>query len=441
MSEWQKVKIGDICNFVKGETGIAKAEAGEYPLVVTGKERKTCDSFQLDCKAVCIPLVSSSGHGKASLNYVHYQEGKFALGSILVAVIPKDENVINAQFLHIYLSRLKDSLLVPLMKGTANVSLSVALIKNIAISLPTIERQIEIVNLFNQIDLDHQELAEENTNQQTYLNKLRQAILQEAIEGKLTADWRVKNPVEKGNPDFDAAALLETIKAEKQKLMADGKIKKEKPLAPINPDDVPFALPDGWVWVRLGEVAEELSTGPFGATLHKSDYIQNGIPVINPTNIIDGHIRLNKKMTISEMTKNRLQKYVLKAGDMVIARRGNLSKCGIVKECQNGWICGTGSFFMRTLCINNEFLQLAYTSASSQKYLLKDSVGQTMDNLNQKLLIKLPFSLPPLAEQNAIVERVDRLLESVNALEQQVAERKTYAEQLMQAVLKEAFAG
>jgi len=441
MSEWQKVKIGDICNFVKGETGIAKAEAGEYPLVVTGKERKTCDSFQLDCKAVCIPLVSSSGHGKASLNYVHYQEGKFALGSILVAVIPKDENVINAQFLHIYLSRLKDSLLVPLMKGTANVSLSVALIKNIAISLPTIERQIEIVNLFNQIDLDHQELAEENTNQQTYLNKLRQAILQEAIEGKLTADWRVKNPVEKGNPDFDAAALLETIKAEKQKLMADGKIKKEKPLAPINPDDVPFALPDGWVWVRLGEVAEELSTGPFGATLHKSDYIQNGIPVINPTNIIDGHIRLNKKMTISEMTKNRLQKYVLKAGDMVIARRGNLSKCGIVKECQNGWICGTGSFFMRTLCINNEFLQLAYTSASSQKYLLKDSVGQTMDNLNQKLLIKLPFSLPPLAEQNAIVERVDRLLESVNALEQQVTERKTYAEQLMQAVLKEAFAG
>ncbi len=265
--------------------------------------------------------------------------------------------------------------------------------------------------------------------------------MQEAIEGKLTADWRVKNPVEKGNPDFDAAALLETIKAEKQKLMADGKIKKEKPLAPINPDDVPFALPDGWVWVRLGEVAEELSTGPFGATLHKSDYIQNGIPVINPTNIIDGHIRLNKKMTISEMTKNRLQKYVLKAGDMVIARRGNLSKCGIVKECQNGWICGTGSFFMRTLCINNEFLQLAYTSASSQKYLLKDSVGQTMDNLNQKLLIKLPFSLPPLAEQNAIVERVDRLLESVNALEQQVAERKTYAEQLMQAVLKEAFAG
>jgi restriction endonuclease S subunit len=96
---------------------------------------------------------------------------------------------------------------------------------------------------------------------------------------------------------------------------------------------------------------------------------------------------------------------------------------------------------MRTLCINNEFLQLAYTSASSQKYLLKDSVGQTMDNLNQKLLIKLPFSLPPLAEQNAIVERVDRLLESVNALEQQVTERKTYAEQLMQAVLKEAFAG
>ena len=94
----------------------------------------------------------------------------------------------------------------------------------------------------------------EISNQQTYLTKLRQAILQEAIEGKLTAGWRVKNPVEKGNPNTDAAALLETIKTEKQKLIAEGKIKKEKPLTPINPDDVPFCLPDGWVWVRLGEV-------------------------------------------------------------------------------------------------------------------------------------------------------------------------------------------
>ena len=61
MSEWKKVKIGDICKIVKGTTGIASAEPGQYPLVVTAEERKTCSTYQFDCEAVCIPLVSSSG--------------------------------------------------------------------------------------------------------------------------------------------------------------------------------------------------------------------------------------------------------------------------------------------------------------------------------------------------------------------------------------------
>lgn len=90
MSAWKKVKIGDICHIVKGTTGIASAAAGEYPLVVTAVERKTCATYHFDCEAVCIPLVSSSGHGKKSLNNVHYQSGKFALGTILCAVIPNN---------------------------------------------------------------------------------------------------------------------------------------------------------------------------------------------------------------------------------------------------------------------------------------------------------------------------------------------------------------
>ncbi len=126
------------------------------------------------------------------------------------------------------------------------------LFENIAIPKLSIEKQKLFLKKL--ASLENSELNREISNQQTYLTKLRLAILQEAIEGKLTADWRVKNPVEKGNPDFDAVALLATIKAEKRKLIAEGKIKKEKPLSPIKPDDMPFALPDGWVWVRLGEI-------------------------------------------------------------------------------------------------------------------------------------------------------------------------------------------
>jgi type I restriction enzyme, S subunit len=275
----------------------------------------------------------------------------------------------------------------------------------------------------------------EFTAQSTYLTKLRQAILQEAIEGKLTAEWRggVSRPRE------DAAVLLEKIKAEKAALTTKGKINKEKALPGIEPGEVPFALPEGWVWTRLATFAESMSTGPFGSMLHKSDYVKDGIPIVNPMNIKNGRITADSRMLISEKTRKRLLRYVLKENDIVIARRGNLEKCAVVEKEHENWLCGTGSFFLRMKNIHIPFFLMVYRSAPSQKYLLQDSIGQTMDNLNQKLLQKLPIPLPPLAEQHAIVERVDKLLAMVDQLEQQVAERKVQAEELMQAVLREAF--
>ena len=215
MSEWKKVKIGDVCEIIKGATGIASAEPGEYPLVVTAVERKTCSSFQFDCEAVCIPLVSSSGHGKKSLNNVHYQKGKFALGTILCAVVPNNPNELDARFLHQYLQFYKDKILVPLMKGAANVSLSMKDIAKVEIPLPSIEKQHELSELFVETQKKYKELLEESEKQKSYAKQLRQNILQEAIEGKFTEEWRKENSVVKGNPDFDAEALFEKIQEEK----------------------------------------------------------------------------------------------------------------------------------------------------------------------------------------------------------------------------------
>ena len=211
MSQWKKVKIGDICKIVKGTTGIASAEPGEYPLVVTAEERKTCSSYQFDCEAVCIPLVSSSGHGKKSLKNVHYQSGKFALGTILCAVIPNNPEQLDAQFLHQYLQFYKDTILVPLMKGAANVSLSMKDIATVEIPLPPIENQRELSDLFITLQENQKKLAAETEQQLEYTKLLRQNILQDAIEGKLTAGWRKSHPVIKGNPDYDAEALFEKI--------------------------------------------------------------------------------------------------------------------------------------------------------------------------------------------------------------------------------------
>ena len=177
MSNFPILELDKICNFIKGQTGIASAIAGNYPLVVTGKERKTSSTYQFEGEAVCIPLVSSAGHGKAALNYVHYQDGKFALGTILVALTAIDKNILDIKYLHLYLSKYKDILLVPLMKGSANVSLSISAIKSVKIPVPPIEHQKNIVELYSQIDIFEQQII----LCKQYTEKLMQAVLTEAF--------------------------------------------------------------------------------------------------------------------------------------------------------------------------------------------------------------------------------------------------------------------
>lgn len=177
INEYSYKTIGELCDVIKGNTGIKKAIEGEFPLVVTAEERSSHNEYQFDCEAVCIPLVSSSGHGHASLKRVHYQDGKFALGSILAAAIPKDELVLSAKYLYYYLNNFKDELLVPLMKGMANVSLSVSKIKTVKIKLPPLEKQEELVRMMEKCEKLRETLAKSTLDAE----KMIMASLNEAL--------------------------------------------------------------------------------------------------------------------------------------------------------------------------------------------------------------------------------------------------------------------
>ena len=144
--------IEEVCHIEKGKTPIQKAIPGIYPMVVTTTERKSCDTYQFDAKAVCIPLVSSRGHGVASLNHVYYQEGKFALGNILCAIIPKNEEQVYPKYLYYYFEQTKDYTLVPLMKGGANVSLHMNDIRKVKVPIPSLEEQKRIVDILGRFD-------------------------------------------------------------------------------------------------------------------------------------------------------------------------------------------------------------------------------------------------------------------------------------------------
>lgn len=145
------IKLLEIVVFWKRGTPRFKRRFREStPLVVTTEERKSSNKYQFDKPTVCIPLISSRGHGVASLNQIFYQEGKFALGNILCGVTPKDNEFLSARFLYHYLNCKKDILLVPLMRGGANVSLTVDSLKRVKVPIPPIAIQYEISTILNE---------------------------------------------------------------------------------------------------------------------------------------------------------------------------------------------------------------------------------------------------------------------------------------------------
>ncbi|MEG5043226.1 restriction endonuclease subunit S [Microcoleus sp. B4-C1] len=422
MKKYPKKTIGELCNIIKGETGIASATPGEYPLVVTAKERKTSATYQFDTQAVCIPLVSSSGHGKKSLKYVHYQEGKFALGTILAAVIPKNHYEISAAFLHQYLFFYKETKIVPLMKGAANVSLAVKDIAKIEVPLPPINQQKDFIIFFNKLQKFNQELIREFDNQQKYIYQLKQAILQEAISGQLTAEWRKQNPIQKGNPDTDAAALLAKIKAEKQQLIADGKLKKEKPLPEILPDEIPFSLPDSWVWCRLGKCSLNRDDNRQPISRDERLNKEKIFPYYGASGIID---------KIDGFTHEGINLLIGEDGANLISRSTPIA------------FVADGKYW-----VNNHAHVIGFTDISILHFIkhhinaidLKPYVtGGFQPKLTQGNLSSIIIALPPLAEQKAIVEKVDYLMKIIDQLEAQIKHRKQLAEDLMQTVLREAF--
>ena len=435
MSNWQKVTLDKLCFFEKGKTGLAKAIPGDYPLVTTSAERKTNDSYQFDTKAVCIPLVSSTGHGHASLNYVHYQEGKFALGTILVALTPKDETILNAQFLHLYLSRLKDMILVPLMSGAANVSLSISKIKTVEIPLPPIDEQLKIVELFKNLVNENNELVEEINTQSSLLKQLKQTILQEAIEGKLTEKWRVKNP------DIGTAKeLLEQIKTEKEKLIKEKKIKQGKKQIANEIEDLDIEIPDSWLLIDLDDITQYITDG----THQTPRYVENGRMFLSAQNVKPFKFMPEIYRCVSE---EDYQKYIAnrqtEKGDLLLGRVGaGIGETAVVdQDLEFAIYVSLGLVKTFKQFTNPEYLATVFNSPYGVRYAKGNisSGGGSAGNFNLGRIRSFPIPFPPLEEQKEIVATIEKLFTLCDELESEINQNKTTVQTIMTTVLKEAF--
>ena len=194
-------------------------------------------------------------------------------------------------------------------------------------------------------------------------------------------------------------------------------------------------IPEDWKVKKLGELVS-LRTGPFGSSVHKSDYINGGIPFINPIHIFNGELFPDPDITLSPETVARLSEFQLRTNDIILGRRGEMGRCAVVQDDQQGWLCGSGSMIVRPNSkIVPEFLQRIMSSSYTIAKIEEASVGSTMINLNQAVLFGLSIPYPSLPEQEAIAEALSDADALIEAMEQLIAKKRQVKHGAMQELL------
>lgn len=160
-----------------------------------------------------------------------------------------------------------------------------------------------------------------------------------------------------------------------------------------------------WEKVTLSDVSSNIQTGPFGSQLHQSDYSDEGVPVIMPKDLVNGHISEKSAARVSTSHVDRLSRHKIESGDILYSRRGDVGRCALATEMERGWLCGTGCLRVtidRSIAIP-EFIFYQLQKAETIGWVEKHAVGSTMLNLNTTILGNIPIDLPTIEEQRAIV--------------------------------------
>lgn len=290
--------------------------------------------------------------------------------------------------------------LVEIGIGTAVKQLTVPMIQPKTIPLPPIEEQQRIVDKINEIMLkiDEYEKIEKELEalKKEFPTNMKDALLQAAVQGKLTEQLESDNSVDE---------LLEVMRKEKEELITQKKIKKEKALPDIEEEEIPFDIPENWRWERVGNICD---CGA-GATPTRSDrrFYDNGTVFwLKTGELTDGYINQCEEK-ISQIALKKCSLRLNKEGDVLIAMYGaTIGKLGIVTFplTTNQACCGCSPY---TGVYN---LYLFYYLMSSKKTLVGKAEGGAQPNISREKIRNFLMPVPPIEEQHRIVERLEALL-------------------------------
>ena len=394
-STWKWVRLGDIVNNLTAGGDKPKVfsenrtEHNIYPVIANGKINDGILGYT-DKPVVTSKSITVSGRG--TMGFVCIREANFV--PIVRLLVLQINTSMDITFLKYTIEAL-----VGEGTGSAVQQLTVPMLKPLLIPLPPLAEQKRIVAKIEELEpfVKQYDKAETELSvlNDSFPEQLKKSILQYAIQGKLVAQDANDEPAE---------VLYAQIQAEKQRLIKEGKIKKDKPLPPIADDEIPFTIPSTWKWVRLGDCYDVRD-----GTHDTPKYVSTGVPLVTSKNLSNGMLDLSNVKFISlEDAKKIDERSKVDRNDVLFAMIGTIGNPVIVDVESN--------FCIKNMALikYNKFMDtnyILYLLIKAQDDMKKEAQGAVQSFVSLSFIRNFPIPLPPLAEQKRIVAKVNDLMQ------------------------------
>lgn len=436
LNELKHVSLGEICEIKKGKTPIKSSVRGDFQMITTAEDFTNTDHFDFEGSAVVIPLVSSTGHGHASIKRLHHARGLFAVGTILAVVFPKDESKHSSKFLFEYLMTYKEELLVSKMTGTANVTLTVNSIAGVLVPDVPIEVQELISDACEKVDELSMSMELVGLNAVQYLQSCIEEI---NIAEKGARLPRVRELLEFFLENIERFSSLEDLYKCVDSLReivltmafsGDLDTNEENEVSIDLENSISDSqLPENWVIATLGDIASWGS----GSTPSRSNpsfykgtntWFKSG--ELSDTTFLVGS---EEKISDEAIQSGSFRKNVV--GDILLAMYGaTIGKVAILGEdaVTNQAVCGCTPIPQ----INTRYL--FWFLRSNRKNFMTSAEGGAQPNISKIKIQRTSIPLPPIDEQIRIADLVDDVFGRLDEIVEAIEEVSLIRKDLIQAI-------
>lgn len=396
---WEWVRLNSLTLFIKAggdkpkDFSGVKTETHTIPVIANGIQNDGIIGYT-QVATVDEPCITVSGRGTIGFSCIR-TEPFCPIVRLLVLNVSKE---VSQKYIQIVLTALLEKGV-----GTSIQQLTVPMLEPKLIPIPPLEEQKRIVAKIEELipyiekyGVAHSKLEEFNKK---FPKDMQKSILQYAIQGKL---------VEQREEEGTAEELYKQIQEEKEKLIKEKKIKKEKPLAEITDDEVPFEIPESWKWVRLDNISYKI-----GDIDHKMPpVVEGGYPYISPVNFTSNGIDYDNAKTIGKEDFDNLSKKIKPTrNDIIFPRYGTIGVVRMVETDREFLV----SYSCCTIKNFQEYVLSQYIFYVLQSGLIKSEINRyinktTQPNIGLASIKRFLIPLPPLAEQKRIVAKIEEML-------------------------------